>query len=148
MKKEKTKKIQTTGTGRIGTSRPGAIGSSGQGPDAPSSSNCPKTVHRVDPRPCAQNATGMNQNNINMVEDKIRNKITGSGGIGAPKPGTEELVERDPSVSLSDNRDSEVDNQACPATRATGHTATAKRGSKVTYISSTKEDRVGRLPRP
>lgn len=130
---------KNTGTGSIGASRPGAKGLTGQDPSASSSSNCPETVHRADPRPCAQSATGMNSKK-NMTDKKTQQKITGTGGIGAPRPGAEGLNERDPSASSSDNRNSNstrVAIQACAAENMTGNNS--KKVSISATVSSTED---------
>ena len=73
-----------------------------------------------------------------QLERQIQPKnVTGTEDIGAPRPDTEGLVERNPSALLSYNRGSaQVDAQVCPAKGATG---TSKKTSKAIVVTSTED---------
>ena len=117
-----TKENKVSGSGGFGAPRPGVAGMTEQVLTISSSDNCKETVYGVDPRPCTRSATGMStkNTNINMDGTNKREKTTGSGEVGCPRPG-EEGISRVPSPSLSGNRrKGQVIDQACTSGNATG----------------------------
>ena len=112
--------VELTGSGGIGTSKPGAAKMTEQ-LFAASSSDSKATAHEVDPRPRTQRTTGTKKtNNKVMNSTNKEEKSTGAGELGGPRPGAEGII-RVPSASSSNDRgEKQVEVQACSHTYATG----------------------------
>ena len=132
-----TKQGKVTGTGWIGTTRPGTAEMFKQVSAASLSSSYEKTVSEMDSMPRPQGTTGRKQPKSQTTMDSTtKKKTTGTGDFGSPRPGVEGIT-RVPSTSSSGNRrEEQVSDQACSSLHATGSLEEAMERCKMNIVIS------------